>query len=97
MKATQALLASAALLACTGALGDETRIRMTDAPETPALIANCSGCHSLDYIQMNSRFVKRAGWEAEVKKMVSVMGAPVSEADAAKLVDYLTREYGVAE
>ena len=97
MKAIQALLASAALLACNGTLADETRIRMADAPETPTLIANCSGCHSLDYIQMNSRFVKRAGWEAEVKKMVSVMGAPVSEADAAKLVDYLTREYGVAE
>ena len=97
MKATQALLASATLLACTGAPADETKIRMKDSPETPALIANCSGCHSLDYIQMNSRFVKRAGWEAEVKKMVSVMGAPVSEADAAKLVDYLTREYGVAE
>ena len=97
MKATQVLLASIALLACASALADESRIRMTDAPETPALIANCSGCHSLDYIQMNSRFVKRAGWEAEVKKMVSVMGAPVSEADAAKLVDYLTREYGVAE
>jgi mono/diheme cytochrome c family protein len=97
MKATQALLASVALLAGYGATADETRIRMTDAPETPALIANCSGCHSLDYIQMNSRFVKRAGWEAEVKKMVSVMGAPISEADAAKLVDYLTREYGVGE
>jgi len=97
MKARQALLASAALLACTAALADETKIRMADAPETPALIANCSGCHSLDYIQMNSKFVKRAGWEAEVKKMVSVMGAPVSEADAAKLVDYLTREYGVVE
>jgi hypothetical protein len=97
MKATEAILASAAFLACTVALADETKIRMTDAPETPALIANCSGCHSLDYIQMNSKFVKRAGWEAEVKKMVSVMGAPVSEADAAKLVDYLTREYGVVE
>jgi mono/diheme cytochrome c family protein len=97
MKATQALLASAALLACAGALADETTIRMTEAPEKPVLIANCSGCHSLDYVQMNSRFIKRAGWEAEVKKMVTVMGAPVSEADAAKLVDYLTREYGVAE
>jgi len=97
MRTTEAILASVALLACNGAPADETRIRMADAPETPALIANCSGCHSLDYIQMNSRFVKRAGWEAEVKKMVSVMGAPVSEADAAKLVDYLTREYGVAD
>jgi mono/diheme cytochrome c family protein len=97
MKAIQALLASIALLASNDASADETRIRMADAPETPALIANCSGCHSLDYIQMNSKFAKRAGWEAEVKKMVSVMGAPVSEADAAKLVDYLIREYGVAD
>jgi hypothetical protein len=97
MKIAQALLASVALLAYATAVADENRIRMKDAPETPALIANCSGCHSLDYIQMNSRFMKRATWEAEVHKMVAVMGAPVSEADQAKLVDYLTREYGVAE
>ena len=97
MKAFEVLLASVALLACDCAAGDETRIHMKDAPETPVLIANCSGCHSLDYVQMNSKFMKRAGWEAEVKKMVSVMGAPVSDADAAKLVEYLTREYGVAD
>jgi mono/diheme cytochrome c family protein len=97
MKAFEILLASVALLACDGAVGDETQIRMKDAPETPLLLANCSGCHSLDYVQMNSRFIKRAGWEAEVKKMVSVMGAPVSDADAAKLVEYLTREYGIAD
>lgn len=77
------------------AFADESTIRMKEAPETPTLVANCSGCHSLDYIQMNSKFMKRAGWEAEVRKMVSVMGAPVSDADAAKLVDYLVREYGV--
>jgi hypothetical protein len=97
MKTFQAVLASVALLACAGAAADETKIRMKDAPETPALVANCSGCHSLDYVQMNSTFMKRAGWEAEVRKMVAVMGAPVTEADQARLVDYLTREYGVAE
>ena len=59
--------------------------------------ANCSGCHSLDYIQMNSMFLKRAQWEALVKKMIGVMGAPISDADAATLVDYLAREYGVAD
>jgi mono/diheme cytochrome c family protein len=91
------MLAVVATLASPGAHADETMIRMKDGPEVTTLLANCSGCHSLDYIQMNSKFAKRAGWEAEVKKMVSVMGAPVSEADAAKLVDYLTREYGVAE
>ena len=97
MKPFEVLLASVALLACGGAVGDESQIHMKDAPETPVLVANCSGCHSLDYVQMNSKFMKRAGWEAEVHKMVAVMGAPVSEADQALLVAYLTREYGVAE
>jgi mono/diheme cytochrome c family protein len=91
------MLAVVATLASPGAHADETMIRMKDGPEVTTLLANCSGCHSLDYIQMNSKFAKRAGWEAEVKKMVSVMGAPVTEADAAKLVDYLAREYGVAD
>ena len=90
-------LAVVATLSSASALADETKIRMKDGPEVTTLLANCSGCHSLDYVQMNSRFMKRASWEAEVKKMVSVMGAPVREADAAKLVDYLAREYGVAD
>lgn len=85
------------LLATGAAVADETSIRMRDGPELTTLVANCSGCHSLDYVQMNSRWVKRAGWEAEVKKMVTVMGAPVSPEDQAKLVDYLTREYGVPD
>jgi hypothetical protein len=97
MKTSRALLAIAATLACASAPADESQIRMKEAPETLTLVANCSGCHSLDYVQMNSRFMKRAGWEAEVHKMVAVMGAPVSEADQTALVDYLTREYGVAE
>jgi mono/diheme cytochrome c family protein len=90
-------LAVVAALAGLAAHADETKIRMKDGPEVTTLLANCSGCHSLDYIQMNSRFMKRANWEAEVHKMVAVMGAPVTEADAAKLVDYLAREYGVAD
>ena len=89
------LLALVVATACVDAVADESQISMKQAAETPTLVANCSGCHSLDYIQMNSKFMQRAGWEAEVKKMVGVMGAPVSDADAAKLVDYLVREYGV--
>ena len=57
--------------------------------------ANCSICHSLDYIQMNSPFMKRAAWEAEVRKMIKVMGAPIAEEKVQTLVDYLTRNYGV--
>jgi hypothetical protein len=44
---------------------------------------------------MNSRFLKRAGWEAEVAKMIKVMGAPIPEADVPRIVDYLTRNYGI--
>jgi hypothetical protein len=97
MKTNQVLLASLALFSCVAAVADETKIHLKDGPEAPAVAANCSGCHSLDYIQMNSPFMKRATWEAEVKKMVSVMGAPIAEADQARLVDYLTREYGVPQ
>ena len=97
MRSLHALLAVTGAVACFVATADETRIRIKEGPEAAIVTANCSSCHSLDYVQMNSRFMKRAGWEAEVKKMVSVMGAPVSEADALKIVDYLTREYGVAD
>jgi hypothetical protein len=44
---------------------------------------------------MNSQFLKRAGWEAEVRKMIKVMGAPIPETDVPRIVDYLTRNYGV--
>ena len=97
MKVTHALVLLVGWVAGGAALADESQIHMKEAPETVTLVANCSGCHSLDYVQMNSKFMKRAGWEAEVHKMVAVMGAPVSDADQAALVEYLTREYGVAE
>jgi hypothetical protein len=79
------------------ARADESTVHLKDGLEAATVAANCSGCHSLDYVQMNAPFMKRAAWEAEVKKMVSVMGAPVSDEDALRIVSYLTREYGVAE
>jgi mono/diheme cytochrome c family protein len=79
------------------AVADESTIRLREGAEATTVVANCSGCHSLDYIQMNSPFQKRADWEASVRKMVTVMGAPVSEADTARIIDYLTREYGVTD
>jgi hypothetical protein len=97
MKAKHALVLLVGWSTAHVALADESKIHMKEAPETMTLVANCSGCHSLDYVQMNSKFMKRATWEAEVHKMVAVMGAPVSDADQAALVEYLTREYGVAE
>jgi len=55
---------------------------------------NCGACHSLDYIQMNSPFPNAAMWDAEVTKMIKAYGAPIMDADAAKIKDYLTKNYG---
>jgi mono/diheme cytochrome c family protein len=97
MNPIRTLLLCLALATPVAGRADERSIRMMDGPERVLLAANCSGCHSLDYIQMNSPFLKRAGWEAEVKKMIAVMGAPVSDADATTLVGYLAREYGIPD
>ena len=55
---------------------------------------NCGVCHSLDYVQMNSPFLNAAGWNAEVTKMIKAFGAPISDADAKTIADYLAKNYG---
>src|SRR5271167_1918031 len=55
--------------------------------------SNCISCHSTDYIvRQPGSDAKR--WEAEVIKMIKVYGAPISEADAKAIVDYLATSYG---
>ncbi len=84
------LAVSVALAAHAG----EGDLGLKNAPGKDLVTANCSMCHSLDYIQMNSPFLDRKGWEASVNKMIKVMGAPVADGDAQKIVDYLASQYG---
>ena len=83
-----------ALLSTLPAFAGEGDVRLKDAPGKELVTANCSMCHSLDYIQMNSPFLDRKGWETSVSKMIKAMGAPVAEADVQKIVDYLASQYG---
>ncbi len=53
----------------------------------------CAICHSVDYITMQPNF-PRAVWTVEVNKMIKVMGAPINEEDAKKIIDYLVANYG---
>lgn len=76
------------------AFGDESQIRLKDGPGKDLVAGRCAICHSLDYITMNSPFLDQAGWEKEVGKMVKVMGAPVTEEEAATIVQYLNTQYG---
>lgn len=86
------------LLACaTGAqAADESLIRLKDGPGRELVQSNCVMCHSLDYIQMNSPFLDRKGWEAEVGKMVNAYHASIDKNNIQPIVDYLTLHYGAS-
>jgi len=76
------------------ALANEKPIQLKKADGLDKVEGNCAACHSLDYIQMNSPFPSAATWDAEVTKMIKVFGAPIDEADAKAIGDYLKKNYG---
>ena len=82
----------AALIALPAAA--EQQINLKKATGVDQVEANCQACHSLAYIPMNSPFLNAAGWTAEVNKMIKVMGAPIDDADAKAIIDYLAKNYG---
>lgn len=82
------------LLVAAPAFADESGVKLKDGDGKALVEANCSMCHSLDYIQINSVFLDRKGWEASVNKMIKVMGAPIPGDDVPAIVNYLVRNYG---
>jgi sulfite dehydrogenase (cytochrome) subunit B len=92
MKLAMILIALA--LAATAVVAAEQRTALKDGPGRDKVEASCASCHSLDYIVMNSTFMNRQLWDAEVTKMIKAFGAPISEADGKEIADYLARNYG---
>jgi sulfite dehydrogenase (cytochrome) subunit B len=76
----------------TYALPEETAT-LRPGPGVEAAQNNCMSCHSVDYI--NAQPPRRGSefWEAEVKKMIKSYHAPISEADAKTIADYLAKTY----
>ena len=72
----------------------EQAIKLKPGPGMDKVEANCQACHSLAYIPMNSPFLNPARWDAEVTKMIKVMGAPIDDADAKAIKEYLAKNYG---
>ena len=64
-------------------------------PNLEVVMNNCTGCHSADYIATQPRGprYKTDFWRAEVNKMIKVYGAPVSDADVPRIVEYLATTY----
>ena len=88
------VIAFVAALIATSAMGDEQVIKLKQDAGVDKVEANCQACHTLAYIPMNSPFLNAQGWNTEVTKMINVMGAPIDDADARAIKDYLTKNYG---
>ncbi len=91
------LLLLAAVIGGAGssAAADEKEVNLKPGAGLDKVEGNCGGCHTLAYIRMNSPFLNAAGWNAEVTKMIKAYGAPISDADAKEIVDYLAKNYGI--
>ena len=94
MKRLPLMLLLAAALVAGVVLAQERRLELKDGPGRDKVEANCASCHSLDYILGNSPFMNRGVWEAEVTKMIKAYGAPIADANAKEIADYLAKNYG---
>ena len=62
-------------------------------PHADAINNNCLGCHSVEMV-LDQPPMTRAKWQAEVDKMRGSYKAPVNDADAKAVVDYLASVKG---
>lgn len=74
---------------------DDAYGHLAPAPGRDLTQTQCQFCHSTDYIVMQPRGDAKQ-WEGVVTKMIKVFGAPVTEADAKTITEYLARAYGPA-
>jgi hypothetical protein len=104
MRPGLAAVALLALLLPAGAAAEDKRIaqppdhaygHLADGPGVELARNRCGICHSTDYIVMQPRGDARQ-WQAVVTKMIKVFGAPIAEAEAQTIVEYLTAAYGPA-
>ncbi len=86
-------LAVVLALAAGAVAAQEEKVVLKDAPGRDKAM-QCLACHSLDYIQMNSRFLDKAGWTASVNKMINAFGAPIAREDVDAIATYLSENYG---
>jgi hypothetical protein len=96
MKTRMQTVAAALALALTlagAATAQESKVVLKEGPGKDKAM-QCIACHSLDYIQMNSPFLDKAGWTASVNKMINVFGAPIPKEDVEIIANYLVQNYG---
>ena len=73
---------------------DTAQLRASPLPGYAKAQADCTVCHSAEYMLYQPPNATRAYWDAMTKRMKTVFKAPFSEEDIPALVDYLTATYG---
>jgi sulfite dehydrogenase (cytochrome) subunit B len=76
----------------TYALPEET-VTLRPGPGVKTAQNNCLTCHSVDYVNTQPPNRTKVFWEAEVTKMIKVYHAPINDADAKVIADYLANTY----
>jgi len=109
---TRSLLARAAAAAgCAAALAfapatlakdiqlppDSVQLKPSELPGYAKAQANCTMCHSAEYMLYQPPTAPRAYWDAMVKRMKVVFKAPVPDEDMPAIVDYLAKTYGAEQ
>ena len=56
--------------------------------------ANCTMCHSAEYMRYHPPNAARPYWDAMVHRMKTVFKAPIADEDMPAIVDYLASTYG---
>jgi cytochrome c5 len=72
---------------------DDALARLKPGPGSELTQVQCQFCHSTDYIVTQPPGDAKQ-WDAVVTKMQKVFGAPVTDADAKAITEYLATAYG---
>jgi mono/diheme cytochrome c family protein len=72
----------------------EQAATLPPSPGADLTAAQCSACHSLDYLTAQPRGKGAKFWEDSVAKMRTVYRADISDGDAATITGYLALTFG---
>ena len=102
MKHTTSLIAAALLAVLAGPMSakdiqlppDTVQLVPSPLPGYAKAQANCTMCHSAEYMRYQPPNAARPYWDAMVHRMKAVFKAPIADEDMPAIVDYLAATYG---
>ena len=102
MKHTTSLIAAGLLIVLAAPLvakdlqipPDTVQLTPSPLPGYAKAQANCTMCHSAEYMRYQPPSAARPYWDAMVHRMKAVFKAPIADEDMPEIVDYLAKTYG---